>query len=216
MIHCYSLVHDDLPAMDDADTRRGQPSVHRAFDEATAILAGDGLLTDAFSRLTDGAYPPAMAAALVRALADAAGSDGMVGGQMMDLRPDGHADGHIRAIQELKTGALIVAAASMGAITARMDGPATAGVCAYARALGLAFQIVDDILDATAGAAELGKPVGADSAAGKATFVSLLGLAGARAEVLRLTDAAIGQLAPFGSRADTLVALAENLASRPR
>jgi farnesyl diphosphate synthase len=214
MVHCYSLVHDDLPAMDNADTRRGQPSVHRAYDEATAILVGDGLLTDAFGLLASGAYPPPVAAALVAALARGAGSAGMVGGQMLDLAPDGHADADIRAIQAMKTGALIEAAAEMGAIIAGLADDRRAAVIAYARQIGLAFQIVDDVLDATGSAETLGKPAGADAAAGKATFVSLLGLEGARAEIARLTDAATASLSPFGPRAASLSLLATMLAAR--
>ncbi|WOI52041.1 farnesyl diphosphate synthase [Parvularcula sp. LCG005] len=214
MVHSYSLVHDDLPAMDDADLRRGQPSVHKAYDEAIAVLVGDALLTDAFTVLTDGAYAPETATTLVQVLSRAAGSAGMVGGQMMDLYPVGLDEDEIIGIQRRKTGALIVAAAEMGGIVGGADPAARQALKDYAAAIGLAFQIVDDILDVTQDAATLGKPAGADEAAGKATFVSLLGLEGARARVADLTVAAKTALAPFGDRAEVLAALAEDLSAR--
>ncbi|ADM10650.1 putative geranyltranstransferase (farnesyl-diphosphate synthase) [Parvularcula bermudensis HTCC2503] len=215
MVHCYSLIHDDLPAMDDADTRRGRPSVHKAYDEAIAILAGDGLLTDAFALLTEeGTYTAPTACRLVRELALAAGSGGMVGGQMMDLYPDGGDEAAIVGIQRRKTGALIEAAAVMGAIVGAAAPSDEAALRQYAAAVGEAFQVVDDILDETASSAELGKPAGVDGAAGKATFVSLLGLAGARDRVSALTAAALAALAGLGPRADRLRAVAGQLASR--
>lgn len=215
MVHSYSLVHDDLPAMDDADTRRGQPSVHKAYDEAIAILAGDGLLTDAFAVLSQpGHYDPDVAARLVYELAVGAGSPGMVGGQMMDIYPGDLSEAEIVGIQRRKTGALIEAAAVMGGIVARADAAGLARLRTYAAALGEAFQIVDDILDETASAAELGKPAGADAAMGKATFVSFLGLEGARTRVADLTGVATEALSPFGDRAEMLKALAVDLAGR--
>ncbi len=214
MIHAYSLIHDDLPAMDDADTRRGKPSVHKAYDDAIAILAGDALLTDAFAVLTDGTYPAGMAAELVQTLAVAAGSHGMVGGQMMDLYPPEMTEDAIIAIQARKTGALIEAAAEMGGIVGGASAGERAALKTYARAVGLAFQIVDDVLDVTQTAEALGKPAGADDAAGKATFVSLLGLDGARTRIAGLTEEAHTALEAFGERADLLKALATNLADR--
>ncbi len=214
MIHSYSLVHDDLPAMDDADTRRGQPSVHKAYDEAIAILAGDALLTDAFAVLTGGAYSPEVASRLVHLLAEAAGSSGMVGGQMMDLYPTGLTEDEIIGIQERKTGALIEGAAMMGGVVGRASDEQLQMLQSYAAAIGLAFQIVDDVLDVTQTAEALGKPAGADDAAGKATFVSLLGLEGARDRIHQLTEQAHGALASFGNDAVTLKALADDLAAR--
>lgn len=214
MIHSYSLIHDDLPAMDDADTRRGKPSVHKAYDEAIAILAGDALLTDAFTLLAGGVYPPATAIALVKTLAVASGSAGMVGGQMMDLYPAAMTEDAIIGIQARKTGALIEAAAVMGGIIGGADDEQLGALRSYAQALGLAFQIVDDVLDVTQTAEVLGKPAGADDEAGKATFVSLLGLDGARARIAELTEQARKTLHPFGTQGETLVALADELAAR--
>ncbi|WP_370337335.1 polyprenyl synthetase family protein [Parvularcula marina] len=215
MIHCYSLIHDDLPAMDDADTRRGQPSVHKAYDEAIAILAGDGLLTDAFMVLTaPSTYSADVAAALVYELSRGAGSAGMVGGQMMDLYPGQLTEDEIAGIQKRKTGALIEAAAVMGGIIGRASEDELCRLRAYAASVGEAFQVVDDILDVTQSAEALGKPAGADDEAGKATYVSLLGLEGARDRVGLLTKKAEDALAPFGDRAAVLRDLAHMLADR--
>ena len=212
MIHAYSLVHDDLPAMDDAETRRGRPSVHIAFGEATAILAGDGLLTDAFGVLAS-AYQGETARRLVALLAEGAGSAGMVGGQAMDLAPEAGGPGEIEAIQARKTGALIRAATLMGGTVASADDEALATLGAYADALGLAFQVQDDVLDATAEAATLGKPAGRDEAAGKATYVSLLGLDGAQEKVADLTATARAAAARL-PEGETLAALATWQAAR--
>ncbi|MEM6650240.1 MAG: polyprenyl synthetase family protein, partial [Pseudomonadota bacterium] len=206
----------DLPAMDDADTRRGQPSVHKAFDEAIAILAGDALLTDAFALLTQGDYTGQVAMELVHTLATGAGSDGMVGGQMIDLYPVGMTEVEIIAIQRRKTGALIEAATEMGAILGRATEEEKTDLRHYAAALGLAFQIVDDVLDVTQTADVLGKPAGADEEAGKATFVSLLGLDGAQERILQLTENACQCLEGFGDKGTTLKALAQDLAARTR
>lgn len=214
MVHCYSLVHDDLPAMDDSDLRRGQPSVHRAFDEAIAILAGDALLTDAFSVLADAGYPAETCAELVGCLAHAAGSEGMVGGQMMDLYPENVSEDEIVAIQRRKTGALIMAATQMGAIVADATPAQQVALRDYASALGLAFQIVDDVLDVTQTEEQLGKPVGADDDAGKSTFVSLLGLEGARQRIAILTEQADTALEIFGEAGDTMRLLAQGLSAR--
>jgi farnesyl diphosphate synthase len=220
-IHCYSLVHDDLPAMDDDDMRRGQPTLHRAYDEATAVLAGDGLLTLAFSIL--GGPPlkttPARRLKLIAALARAAGIDGMVGGQMLDLAAEGrfNAAGRrarptvsgIRRIQSLKTGALIEFAVMSGALLApRATRDEKKALLSYGRALGLAFQIRDDILDVEGDAATVGKALAKDAAAGKATFVGLLGLEGAKAELASASEAAKNALeSAFGPRAGVLCAL---------
>ena len=207
MIHCYSLVHDDLPAMDDDDLRRGRPTVHRAFDEATAILAGDGLLTEAFAVLADESTHPdgRIRAALVREFASAAGAAGMVGGQMIDLLAGSLAldgDGLAR-LQNLKTGALIAGACRAGAVLAGERNAAEA-LGRYGFAMGLAFQIADDLLDVEGSAAETGKATGKDAAAGKATFVSRLGVEGAKKHAQALADEAVKYLAPFGTRAGLL------------
>lgn len=220
-VHCYSLVHDDLPAMDDDDVRRGQPTVHRAYDEATAILVGDGLLTLAFSILTLPALKLAASrrVRLVAALSAAAGIDGMVGGQMLDLAAEGRFSFDkgrqklgmraIRQLQALKTGALIGYAVQAGAILApRATSTEKRALATYGRALGLAFQIRDDLLDLEGKADRVGKAVAKDEAAGKATFVSLLGADGARRELDHASEAGRNALhAAFGNRADTLVAL---------
>lgn len=193
MIHSYSLVHDDLPAMDDSDLRRGKPSVHKAFDEAIAILAGDALLTEAFAVLAG--YRPEIAAPLVTVLAEAAGMQGMVGGQMMDLYPESHDEQGIIALQARKTGALIECAAALGCIVGGASQNETEALRVYARKLGLAFQIADDLLDVTVSAEEAGKPVGRDEDQGKATFVSLLGEDGARARLDDINAEALAALA---------------------
>lgn len=193
-IHCYSLVHDDLPAMDDDDIRRGQPTVHRAYDEATAILVGDALLTLAFSILSDpraGRISAGRRLRLIRDLATAAGVDGMVGGQMLDLAAEGRFEPRgrrrpslsaIRSLQARKTGALIAYAVMAGAHIAPRSTPAQRRALShYGRALGLAFQIKDDLLDIEGDSAVVGKAVAKDRDAGKATFVDLMGIEGARA-----------------------------------
>jgi len=208
MIHCYSLIHDDLPAMDDSALRRGRPTAHKAFDEATAILAGDGLLTEAFGVLAGRpTHPdPAIRAELVARLAHAAGTAGMVGGQMIDISPAraGLDLAGITNLQRLKTGALITFACEAGAILGRAGPEQRQALVDYARDLGLAFQIVDDLLDAEGSAEELGKPTGQDEALGKATFVGQLGRDGARARAEELVAQAKASLAPFGARAELL------------
>ncbi len=217
-IHCYSLAHDDLPAMDDDDIRRGRPTVHKAFDEATAILAGDGLLTLAFEIL---ARPDTHADAnvrgeLVAALARASGWEGMAGGQQLDLEAEGRPQSlpEVTRIQSLKTGALIGFAIAAGAVLACAGAPQRRALAHYAESLGLAFQIADDILDAVGDAGIVGKATGKDAAAGKATFVSLLGLAAAREKLAELEVEAIAALAPFGARADVLRETARFVARR--
>jgi farnesyl diphosphate synthase len=184
LIHCYSLIHDDLPAMDDALTRRGRPSCHRQFDEATAILAGDALQALAFAALADPATHPkaAVRCQLVGKLAAAAGALGMCGGQMIDLEAEGRALqlAEVLELQRLKTGALLEFACEAGAILGDAAEPARATLRAYAADLGLAFQIQDDLLDVVGDAALAGKDLGRDQAAGKATVVGLLGVEGAR------------------------------------
>jgi len=209
MVHAYSLVHDDLPAMDDSDLRRGRPTCHKQFDEATAILAGDGLLTEAFGVLADPDThgDPAVRCELVASLAAAAGANGMVGGQMFDLlaEHDPTLDiGAITRLQRLKTGALIAFACESGAILGKAAPELRTALRGYAHDLGLAFQIADDLLDVEGSAAETGKPVGSDAAAGKATFVSILGVERARAQADLLVRQAIAHLDLFEERADLL------------
>ncbi|MED6311103.1 MAG: farnesyl diphosphate synthase [Pseudomonadota bacterium] len=208
LIHCYSLVHDDLPAMDDDDLRRGKPTVHKQFDEATAILAGDALLTLAFEVLT---HPETHANAgvrcdLVAALAKAAGAHGMVGGQMIDLQAENETFdiGQITQLQRLKTGELIAYACEGGAILGQASNNAREALRGYAHDLGLAFQIADDLLDVEGSVEEVGKAVNKDEDAGKATFVSILGVERARSQANRLADQAIEHLAIFGEKADLL------------
>ena len=215
-LHAYSLVHDDLPCMDDDDLRRGQPTVHKKWDEATAVLAGDALQTLAFELLCD----PALGSAevrmeLVAGLAQASGIAGMVLGQALDIAAETAGRSltleEITALQAGKTGALIGFAAEAGAVIAGADrGP----LRRYAAALGLAFQIADDILDVTGDEAVTGKRVGKDAEAGKATFVSLLGLEGARARAAELVAEAEAALAGYGKGADNLIAAARFVIAR--
>ena len=218
MIHCYSLVHDDLPAMDDDDLRRGRPTVHKAFDDATAILAGDALLTHAFRLLADPAcHPdPSVRVALVTELVAGSGAGGMVGGQMRDI--EGEAGGlspdEISTMQAMKTGALIRASVRMGAILGGADARALAVLTVYAEAAGRAFQLADDILDVTATPEAMGKATGKDAAHGKQTLVATLGLDGARARLNQTVNEALSALRTFGPRADGLRATVRYFASR--
>lgn len=212
MIHAYSLVHDDLPAMDDADLRRGKPSVHKAYDEAIAVLVGDALLTEAFTVLTK--YEGELAAPLCRELAAASGMHGMVGGQMMDLYPEGNDEAHIVALQARKTGALIECAVTMGCLVGGADEAETTALRTYARKLGLAFQVADDLLDVTMSAEDIGKPAGRDEDQGKATFVSLHGEEGARARLAEINDEARSALAAVSKDTTVLEDLLEWQASR--
>ncbi len=217
-VHCYSLVHDDLPAMDNDDLRRGRPTVHRAFDEATAILAGDALLTLAFAVAADPATDPdpAVRSDLTASLAAAAGIGGMAGGQMLDLagekQPRTEAD--IRLMQAMKTGALFRHAGEAGAILGRAAAAERAGLAEFGAALGLAFQLADDLIDATGAAETAGKATAKDAGRGKATLVAVHGVDGA----LKLLDAAVAEalriLRPFGSRADMLRQAARFVAAR--
>jgi len=208
MVHTYSLVHDDLPAMDNSDLRRGRTTCHKQFDEATAVLAGDGLLTAAFWVLAhpDTHGDPAVRCELVSELAVAAGAAGMVGGQMIDLIAEHQSldIGAITRLQRMKTGALIAFSCEAGAILAKAPGEARIALRGYAHDLGLAFQIADDLLDVEGSAAEAGKPVGADAAAGKATFVSILGAERARAQAKLLVNQAVAHLDLFEQRAELL------------
>jgi len=219
-VHAYSLIHDDLPAMDDDDLRRGKPTVHRAFDEATAILAGDALQTRAFEILADAATheDPFVRCRLVARLAEASGASGMVGGQMIDLAAESANApldiGAITRLQRMKTGALIAASCALGAILGHAGPDAARALEGYAHDLGLAFQIQDDILDVEGDEAETGKKLGKDADAGKATFVSILGLDGAKERAQMLAAQSTRHLAPFGDRADALALAAKFSISR--
>lgn len=217
-IHAYSLIHDDLPAMDNDDLRRGRPTVHRAFDEATAILAGDGLLTFAFEIL---ARPATHAEAAVRAelvleLARASGALGMAGGQMLDLEAERQslAPGDIAIMQDMKTGALIRFGCVAGAILGGAAASDRAALAAYGQALGEAYQIADDLLDATGDSAVMGKAAAKDAGAGKATLVDRLGVAGARGALEAKVIAAVAALSVFGARAAALADAAHYMTSR--
>jgi len=222
-VHGYSLVHDDLPAMDDDDLRRGRPTVHKAFDDATAILAGDALLTLAFDVMArvEVHAEASVRAALVLELARAAGLGGMAGGQMLDLAAEGRfgdkqklGETEVKTLQAMKTGALIRFAARAGAILGQADAAGRAALDRYGAAVGQAFQIADDLLDVEGDAATLGKAAGKDAAAGKATLVSLLGVKGAHARLAALVAEAESALAPFGGKADILRAAARFTAER--
>ncbi len=214
MLHAYSLVHDDLPCMDDDDLRRGKPTVHKAFDEATAVLAGDALQAHAFHVLAEPEThaDPGVRAELCRGLARAAGPRGMCGGQMLDMLAEAASDpleeAEIGRLQLLKTGKLIEFAAEAGAILGKAPVQMRHAFAAYGRDLGAAFQIADDLLDATASAEETGKRTGKDADAGKATLVGLLGIPRAQAQAERLSAQAAAHLDALGERADLLRALA--------
>jgi farnesyl diphosphate synthase len=218
MIHGYSLIHDDLPAMDDALLRRGRPSCHRQFDEASAILAGDALQALAFEVLTEPATHPdaAVRCALALGLSRAAGAAGMCGGQMIDLLAEGQALDleQVLELQRLKTGALIRFACESGAVLGAASEADRAALAAFAADLGLAFQIQDDLLDLTGDAAKTGKDQGLDAAAGKATVAGLLGVEGARAKLVALQESANRHLERFGERAGLLRAVVEFVISR--
>lgn len=223
-VHCYSLAHDDLPAMDNDTMRRGQPTVWKAFDEWTAILAGDALLTSAFEILSGPATHPRQEVRLelIASLAKAAGAYGMVGGQALDLeaermhRATPLSLAEILHLQSLKTGALITFAAEAGAILGQAAPEARGALRSYGQKIGVAFQIADDLLDAEGDAATVGKAVSKDAAAGKATLVSLMGIEAARAELKRVEQAAADALAPFGRHAETLIEAARFVANRNR
>jgi len=225
-VHCYSLAHDDLPAMDNDDLRRGRPTLHRAFDEATAILAGDALLTFAFDVMArPQTHPdPATRIELVAELARAAGLGGMAGGQMLDLAAEGRFDNKsaplgeadIETLQAMKTGALLRFACVAGAILGRASPPQRAALARYGKSLGAAFQIADDLLDVEGDAATVGKAIGKDAATGKATLVGILGIPAARERLAKLVVDAHDALSPFGDRSDILRAAARFVAERPK
>jgi farnesyl diphosphate synthase len=222
-VHCYSLVHDDLPSMDNDDLRRGRPTVHKAFDEATAILAGDALLTLAFDILArpEVHSDAGVRSALVLELARASGLGGMVGGQMLDLAAEGRFDAkrslsedEILTLQAMKTGALLRFGCRAGGILGQADAKTREQLDRYGVAIGKAFQIADDLLDVESDTATLGKAAGKDAAAGKGTLVSILGIPGARARLAELVAEAETALAPFGAKADILRACARFIAER--
>src|SRR5262249_23681191 len=223
LIHCYSLVHDDLPAMDNDDLRRGRPTVHKAFDDATAILVGDSLLTLAFDVMARAEVHPdaAVRTTLVLELARASGLGGMAGGQMLDLAAEGRfenkrtlSEKEIVTLQAMKTGALIRFACNAGAILGKADAAARTSVARYGSAIGQAFQIADDLLDVEGDSKTLGKAAGKDAAAGKATLVATLGVDKARARLNELVEEANAALASFSKKSDTLRAAARFIAER--
>lgn len=218
LIHCYSLVHDDLPAMDDDDLRRGQPTVHKAFDEAAAILAGDALLTLAFDVIADDAVhsDAAIRLHLSRDLARAAGIGGMAGGQMLDLESEHRqrTDAEIRQLQSMKTGALLRYACRAGGLLAGAPHEDIDRLTRFGEVIGLAFQLADDLLDVEASPEATGKATGKDAEAGKATLVGLWGAEKTRQELGRLLQEAETLLKPYGAKAQTLTAIAEFIVNR--
>ena len=219
LIHTYSLIHDDLPAMDDDDLRRGKPTLHKAYDEATAILVGDGLQAQAFELITDAPELSAVQKVkIIKVLANASGLQGMVGGQYIDISSTGKdlTLEELKAMHALKTGALIRAALAMGGIAAGASDEQLAALDDYGRHIGLAFQVVDDILDVEGDTATLGKTQGKDGEANKPTYVKLLGLEGAKVEAQRLLEASLTALIGFGESADQLRDLARYIVERDR
>ncbi len=220
MIHTYSLVHDDLPAMDDDDFRRGRPTNHKVYGEATAILAGDALLTEAFRLLADADanrdVPPATALQVLEIVARCAGSQGMVGGQVVDMESEGREVDFptLEYIHTHKTGALILASAQVGALLGGGDDAQCAALTRFGGAAGLAFQIADDILDVVGDQSVLGKDIGSDQARGKATYPALLGLAESRQRAEELCERAIAALEPLGAPAERLGSLARYIIER--
>lgn len=218
LVHCYSLVHDDLPAMDDDDLRRGQPTVHKAFDEAAAILAGDALLTLAFDVIAGEAVhaDPSVRLRLSRGLARASGVGGMAGGQMIDLESEhlDRSEADIRQLQSMKTGALLRYACWAGAVLADADESDLHCLTRFGEVTGLAFQLADDLLDVEASAETMGKATGKDAEAGKATLVGLWGIDKTRGELARLSKDAETLLEPYGERARVLTALADYIVKR--
>jgi len=221
-IHVYSLIHDDLPCMDDDDLRRGKPTLHHAFDEATAVLAGDALHALAFEMLADEgtSSDPFVRSELIATLGKASGMDGMAGGQMMDIVADEKGvdyDLHaVTRLQQLKTGALLAASVEMGAILGRVPPEGRTHLRAYSRDIGLAFQIADDLLDVTGDEAAAGKALRKDEEQGKQTFVTLMGVDKAREQARALVDQAVAHLSTHGEEADTLRALARYIVERDR
>jgi geranylgeranyl diphosphate synthase type II len=222
MIHTYSLIHDDLPAMDNDDLRRGRPTNHKVFGDGMAILAGDALLTDAFFVLgrviQKGGALASRAAMAVAEIAIAAGSAGMVGGQVLDIQATGKKQGEadLIAIHRKKTGALFVASVTSGAIMGGADAATVERMRRFGEHAGLGFQIIDDVLDVTQDSATLGKPQGSDAAAGKSTYVDILGIDGAKARAKSCLDSALAELSPLGPQAEALAAIARHLIDRDR
>lgn len=221
MIHTYSLIHDDLPAMDDDDFRRGRPTNHKVFGEAIAILAGDGLLTEAFKLLSDprftGSTDPAITLAVIQEIARCAGTYGMVGGQVVDMESEGKAEMDLPTVQYIhthKTGALIKASVVAGALLGGADQQQLAAIRRYGEASGLAFQIADDILDIEGTTEEIGKDAGSDEARGKATYPAVMGLAAAKQEAQAMMDEAMQALEMFGDAAEPLRAIARYIVER--
>ena len=217
-IHAYSLVHDDLPCMDDDDLRRGRPTVHKAFDEATALLVGDALQTRAFEILANAQCEVDVRLLMIGSLAVASGSRGMAGGQAIDLESVGKKLdlAGLKQMHAMKTGALLSCAVELGGIAAHLNPAQMAQLHQYSTALGLAFQIVDDVLDATADSQTLGKTAGKDAAANKPTYVTLMGLDYAQQQAKELQETAISSLADFGSKADALKDLALLVVNRAK
>jgi farnesyl diphosphate synthase len=217
-IHAYSLVHDDLPCMDDDDLRRGRPTVHKAFDEATALLVGDALQTRAFEILANTQCDADVCLRMINALAAASGSRGMAGGQAIDLENVGKKLdlAGLKQMHAMKTGALLSCALELGGIAAHLNAAQMAQLQQYSTALGLAFQIVDDVLDATADSQTLGKTAGKDAAANKPTYVTLMGLDYAQKQAKELQEIAIASLDDFGSKADALKDLALLVVNRAK
>ena len=216
MIHTYSLIHDDLPCMDDDDMRRGKPSCHKKYGEEYALLAGDGLLTLAFEMLTKSDFSDKQKVQAVKTLSTHAGYQGMIGGQTVDLMSEGKKVSldRLKLMDNLKTGKLINCAALLGCISADADKEKTDAAIKFTNALGLAFQIVDDILDVTSTAEKLGKPIGSDSEKNKSTYVSILGIEKSKQYAEELTDEALNSLECFGDDADFLRKLARGLLER--
>ena len=221
MIHTYSLIHDDLPAMDDDDFRRGRPTNHKVFGEAIAILAGDALLTEAFKLISDPRFAagtdPAARIAVISEIATCAGSYGMVGGQVVDMESEGQPDMDLPTVQYIhthKTGALIKASVVAGALLGGADQQQLAAIRRYGEAAGLAFQIADDILDIEGTTEQIGKDAGSDEARGKATYPAVIGLAAAKQEARAMMDEAFAALSVFGERAEPLRAIAQYIVER--
>ncbi len=221
MIHTYSLIHDDLPAMDDDDFRRGNPTNHKVFGEAIAILAGDALLTEAFKLASDPRYTagsePSGLLAVIHEIATCAGSYGMVGGQVIDMESEGNTDIDLATVQYIhthKTGALIKASVVAGALLGGAAGQQLAAITRYGEAAGLAFQIADDILDIEGTTEEIGKDAGSDEARGKATYPAVMGVAAAKGEAQSMMDEALRSLEIFGAEADPLRYIARYIVQR--
>lgn len=221
LIHTYSLIHDDLPAMDNDDFRRGRPTSHKVFGEAIAILAGDGLLTEAFKLLSDPRFSsdstPERVLAVIHEIAVCAGTWGMVGGQVADMEAEGSADVNLPMVQYIhthKTGALIKASVVAGALLGGADDRQLAAIRRYGEAAGLAFQIADDILDIEGTTEEIGKDAGSDQARGKATYPALMGLAASKQEAVEMLKEALQALEPFGTAAEPLCAMARYIVER--